>query len=104
MRADRREEDEQRRPRRPAHLERIEAIERELIGDGEPAELRSAIRQPIGAVDFIEAVEAPFRPALSKSGHERDRPEPVAAERSRERIAVLHHQQRVRVLIADLDP
>src|SRR5262249_46609192 len=103
MRADRREEDEERRPRRLRYFERVEAIERELIGNREPPELRAAIRQLRGAVDAIEAVEPAFRPRLAKARHQGDGAEAGPAERRCELVGVWRHQQRVGVGVADLD-
>ena len=78
MRADGRKEYEERRTKRSPDLELIESKERELIGDGEPAELGSVIREAIRAVDFVEAVKDAFRPRLTQAGHQRHRPESAA--------------------------
>ena len=85
-------EDEERRPRLPRNLERVDPGERELIGQCEPAELRPSVIEPQRAVDVVEPVERAFGPVLPQPRHDGDRPVAVPLERVDERVALLGHQ------------
>ena len=50
-----------RRPVVTLRFQNVELRQRKLIGQGEPAEFRADVGEPIGAVDFLEAVERSLR-------------------------------------------
>ena len=102
--ADGRQEDEQRRAGAAAALERIHLRQRKLIRDVPPAKLRAFVGQPLSAVDVLESVERALRPGRPEPGHDRQRPISMPRELGDDRFALLHHQLRIGVRIADLDP
>src|SRR5439155_11256449 len=101
VRADGRKKYKQRRARGSVELELIELGEDELIRDCEPAERRTAILQAVAGVDVVEAVEGAFGPGRPDPRQQRNRSIAVSRKGLRQRVAMLGHQQRVRVWIAD---
>src|SRR5207245_2333468 len=94
---------EVRRPGLPRDLERVQARDRKLIRNTPPSERWSVVLQSLVAIDVVESVEAALRPVLLQTGHDRHRPIAMTRERGHQSVALLRHQQHVRILVSGFD-